>query len=82
VVHARGRLPTRRCSSAATSTRCRTAAGSTAASTCWPVFEVLRRIAADGKPPLTVRLVNWADEEGARFGRSLFRIVRRSRLHG
>ena len=34
--------------------------------------EVLRRIAADGKPPLTVRLVNWADEEGARFGRSLF----------
>src|SRR2546426_7516723 len=34
--------------------------------------EVLRRIAAEGKPPLTVRLVNWADEEGARFGRSLF----------
>jgi N-carbamoyl-L-amino-acid hydrolase len=34
--------------------------------------EVLRRIAAGGKPPLTVRLVNWADEEGARFGRSLF----------
>src|SRR5207245_6449630 len=34
--------------------------------------EVLRRIAANGKPPLTVRLVNWADEEGARFGRSLF----------
>jgi len=34
--------------------------------------EVLRRIAADGTPPLTVRLVNWADEEGARFGRSLF----------
>jgi hydantoinase/carbamoylase family amidase len=33
---------------------------------------VLRRIAADGRPPLTVRLVNWADEEGARFGRSLF----------
>ncbi len=35
-------------------------------------IEVLRRIAADGKPPVTVRLVNWADEEGARFGRSLF----------
>jgi N-carbamoyl-L-amino-acid hydrolase len=35
-------------------------------------LEVLRRIAADGGPPLTVRLVNWADEEGARFGRSLF----------
>src|SRR2546423_2183157 len=34
--------------------------------------EVLRRIAAEGMPPLTVRLVNWADEEGARFGRSLF----------
>ena len=34
--------------------------------------EVLRRIATDGVPPVTVRLVNWADEEGARFGRSLF----------
>jgi N-carbamoyl-L-amino-acid hydrolase len=34
--------------------------------------EVLRRIAADGSPPVPVRLVNWADEEGARFGRSLF----------
>jgi N-carbamoyl-L-amino-acid hydrolase len=34
--------------------------------------EVLRRIAADGQPPIAVRLVNWADEEGARFGRSLF----------
>ena len=34
--------------------------------------EVLRRIAEDGTPPLTVRVVNWADEEGARFGRSLF----------
>jgi hydantoinase/carbamoylase family amidase len=34
--------------------------------------EVLRRIAADGSPPVTIRLVNWADEEGARFGRSLF----------
>ena len=34
--------------------------------------EVLRRLAEDGTPPLTVRLVNWADEEGARFGRSLF----------
>jgi hydantoinase/carbamoylase family amidase len=35
-------------------------------------LEVLRRVAADGSPPVTVRLVNWADEEGARFGRSLF----------
>jgi beta-ureidopropionase / N-carbamoyl-L-amino-acid hydrolase len=34
--------------------------------------EVLRRIAAEGTPGATVRLVNWADEEGARFGRSLF----------
>jgi N-carbamoyl-L-amino-acid hydrolase len=34
--------------------------------------EVLRRIASEGTPKLTVRLVNWADEEGARFGRSLF----------
>ncbi len=35
-------------------------------------LEVLRRIADEGTPPLTVRLVSWADEEGARFGRSLF----------
>jgi N-carbamoyl-L-amino-acid hydrolase len=34
--------------------------------------EVLRRIAEAGTPPVTVRLVSWADEEGARFGRSLF----------
>src|SRR5207302_2098225 len=34
--------------------------------------EVLRRIAEEGKPAVTIRLVNWADEEGARFGRSLF----------
>jgi N-carbamoyl-L-amino-acid hydrolase len=34
--------------------------------------EVLRRIAEEGAPAVTVRLVNWADEEGARFGRSLF----------
>jgi N-carbamoyl-L-amino-acid hydrolase len=35
---------------------------------------VLRRIAEDlgGEPPVTIRLVDWADEEGARFGRSLF----------
>ena len=37
-------------------------------------YAVLRRIAEeyDGKPPITIRLVDWADEEGARFGRSLF----------
>ncbi len=34
--------------------------------------EVLRRVAEQGSPPVTVRLVDWADEEGARFGRSLF----------
>src|SRR3989440_6728339 len=34
--------------------------------------EVVRRVAEDGEPAATVRLVNWADEEGARFGRSLF----------
>jgi N-carbamoyl-L-amino-acid hydrolase len=33
--------------------------------------EVIRRL-AEGEPATTVRLVNWADEEGARFGRSLF----------
>jgi beta-ureidopropionase / N-carbamoyl-L-amino-acid hydrolase len=35
-------------------------------------LETLRRIAEDGQPSMTVRLVDWADEEGARFGRSLF----------
>jgi N-carbamoyl-L-amino-acid hydrolase len=36
-------------------------------------LEVFRRIAAEynGRPPVTIRLVDWADEEGARFGRSL-----------
>ena len=34
--------------------------------------EVLRRLADEGEPPVTIRLVSWADEEGARFGRSLF----------
>ena len=34
--------------------------------------ELLRRVADEGIPPVTLRLVNWADEEGARFGRSLF----------
>src|ERR1043166_2839034 len=36
--------------------------------------EVLRRINSQfqGKPPVTVRLVDWCDEEGARFGKSLF----------
>jgi N-carbamoyl-L-amino-acid hydrolase len=35
-------------------------------------LEVLRTLAAtDAPPPVTVRVVDWADEEGARFGRSL-----------
>ena len=34
--------------------------------------EVVRRLASEGEPAATVRLVDWADEEGARFGRSLF----------
>ncbi len=34
-------------------------------------LEILRRLADEGTPPVTVRLVDWADEEGARFGHSL-----------
>jgi N-carbamoyl-L-amino-acid hydrolase len=34
-------------------------------------FEALRRY-KDSKPRVTLKLVDWADEEGARFGRSLF----------
>ncbi len=34
--------------------------------------EVLRRYAQGGVPPVTLKVVDWADEEGARFGRSLF----------
>ena len=33
-------------------------------------LEVIRRMASDGRPPITVRLVDWADEEG-RFARSV-----------
>ncbi|HEY0759970.1 MAG TPA: Zn-dependent hydrolase [Acidisarcina sp.] len=44
---------------------------------CLGVFaalEVLRAIDEEfkGRPPITIRVVDWADEEGARFGRSLF----------
>jgi hydantoinase/carbamoylase family amidase len=37
-------------------------------------LEILRRLNDEygGKPPVTIRLVDWADEEGARFGKSLF----------
>jgi beta-ureidopropionase / N-carbamoyl-L-amino-acid hydrolase len=39
-------------------------------------LEILRRFTEenaefDGRPPVTIRLIDWADEEGARFGRSL-----------
>ncbi len=36
-------------------------------------LEVLRRFSEEynGRPPVTIRVVDWADEEGARFGRSL-----------
>ncbi|MGB9472446.1 MAG: hydantoinase/carbamoylase family amidase [Candidatus Acidiferrum sp.] len=36
-------------------------------------LEILRRINTEysGRPPVTIRVVDWADEEGARFGRSL-----------
>jgi N-carbamoyl-L-amino-acid hydrolase len=36
-------------------------------------LEIMRRFSDQyaGKPPITIRLVDWADEEGARFGRSL-----------
>jgi hydantoinase/carbamoylase family amidase len=30
--------------------------------------EILRALAARGRPPVTVKLVDWADEEGVRFG--------------
>ena len=37
-------------------------------------LEVLKHFAEkyNGRPPCTIKLVDWADEEGARFGRSLF----------
>ncbi len=37
-------------------------------------FEVMRGLMEEygGRPPVTIRVVDWADEEGARFGRSLF----------
>jgi len=35
-------------------------------------IELIRALAAEGTPPITVAVVDWADEEGARFGRSLF----------
>ncbi len=34
-------------------------------------LEALRRHQAAGTPPVTMHLVDWADEEGARYGRSL-----------
>lgn len=34
-------------------------------------LEVLRGLAREGRPPITIKLIDWADEEGARFGQSL-----------
>jgi N-carbamoyl-L-amino-acid hydrolase len=34
-------------------------------------LEALRRYGGSAQPPVTLTLVDWADEEGARFGRSL-----------
>lgn len=35
-------------------------------------LEALRAYAGGSPPPVTLKVVDWADEEGARFGRSLF----------
>src|ERR1700744_2663785 len=37
-------------------------------------LEILQHLAREhrGRPPCTIKVVDWADEEGARFGRSLF----------
>jgi N-carbamoyl-L-amino-acid hydrolase len=35
-------------------------------------LEAVRSTSENGRPPITLKLVDWADEEGARFGRSLF----------
>ena len=41
-------------------------------------LEILRRIRAEyqGKPPVTVRLVDWADEEGRAFRKEPFWFLR------
>jgi N-carbamoyl-L-amino-acid hydrolase len=44
--------------------------------------EVLRGVAADGAPPVTVRLVNWADEEGARKDANGVALPEALREHG
>jgi hydantoinase/carbamoylase family amidase len=38
----------------------------------YAAVEALRAQAESGRPAVSLRLVDWADEEGARFGRSLF----------
>ncbi len=35
-------------------------------------LELLRSLSTEGTPEISVAVVDWADEEGARFGRSLF----------
>jgi N-carbamoyl-L-amino-acid hydrolase len=36
------------------------------------IYGALDALRSAGRPPVTLKLVDWADEEGARFGRSLF----------
>jgi hydantoinase/carbamoylase family amidase len=35
-------------------------------------LEIMRAVAADGQPRRTLKLVDWADEEGSRFGHGMF----------
>ena len=73
--HAARRFAAHASSSAAISTRCRTAAGSTGALGVLAGIEALRCYARRTTPPVTLAVVDWADEEGARFGRSLLGLV-------
>ena len=63
----------KRCCWAAISIPCLTADGLTARSACSPASKCCAAspTSINGRPPVTIRLVDWADEEGARFGRSL-----------
>ena len=62
----------RRCWSAATATVCPAAVGWTASSACTPASACSSRWRARAtRPRRTLAVVDWADEEGTRFGRSL-----------
>ena len=70
------------CSSAGILIPCRTAVGLDGCLNVVAGIEILRRINAqyNGKPPVTVRLVDWADEEGRASAKSvrLVRVLRQS----